>query len=102
MAFTVATALSGLPTLYFALRLVDLRATALFARLRPVLLSGVVMTALVLGIDAWATPRFGELARLVLDVAAGMLVYWVTLQLLGAAAYRDVIDLLRRPVPSTT
>jgi len=60
------------------------------------------MTVLVLGIDAWSTPRFGELARLVLDVAAGALVYWAMLQLLGAAAYRDVINLLRRPAPSTT
>jgi len=102
MAFTLATALSGLPTLYFALRLVDIRAAALLARLRPVLLSGAVMTACVSAIDVWARPQFGELERLVLEVATGMFVYWAMLQLLRAAAYRDVIDLLRRPVPSTT
>ena len=102
IAFTLATVLSGLPTLYVAARLVDLRAVALLARLRPVLLAGGVMTALVLGIDAWATPRFGELARLMLDVTTGVSVYWLTLQLLAAAAYRDVIELLRRPAPSTS
>ena len=102
IAFTLGTVLSGLPTLYFAARLVHLRTAALLARVRPVLLSGVMMTGLVLGIDAWAASRFGELARLVLDVTAGVLVYWAALRCLGAEAYRDMMDVLRRPAPSTS
>jgi PST family polysaccharide transporter len=97
VARVCAAALNVVPTFYFAGRLVDLRVTALLAHAGPVFGAGVVMTAVVVGVDNWAATRLAELARLALDVPTGVLVYWLALRLLRVRAYADVVDLLRRP-----
>ena len=91
--------LNAVPTLYFAGRLVGLRLRVVLAHAAPVLFAGEVMAAAVVGIDTWAAGRFGWFERLALDVASGVLIYWLTLQLLRVRAYRDVVGILRAPAP---
>jgi PST family polysaccharide transporter len=97
VARACAAVLNVVPTLYFAGRLVNLRLTAVLAHAAPVFAAGVVMTAIVLGVDRWAAVRLPELERLALDVLTGVLVYWLALRVFRVRAYVDVVDLLRRP-----
>jgi len=94
-AYVLATALSAVPTFYFAGRLIGLRSGALFAQLSPVLLSSAVMTGVVFGVGAAVPAGLGMHVRLALQVPAGVLAYWVALRLLRVAAYQDVLALLR-------
>jgi len=94
-ACVIASAFTALPTLFFAGRLIDLRQASLVAGLWPILLAGATMAAGVAGADAWLAPRIGMLARLAVDVAIGIAVYWSGLRLLRVEAYGDVRRLLR-------
>jgi O-antigen/teichoic acid export membrane protein len=95
-AYLLATVLNALPTLYFASQLIHLRQRSVFAHLAPVFLASTVMTAIVLGVDAWVALRVDMHDRLALEVAIGVLAYWVALRLSRVRAYRDVIGLLQR------
>ena len=98
IAQLVSAALNTLPMLYFAGRLVALPIGAVLARLSRVVLAGTMMAALVLAIDYWASARITPLAAFALEVVAGIAAYWVALQLLRAAAYRDLTEVLARAV----
>jgi PST family polysaccharide transporter len=98
-AQVLAALLTAVPTLWAAGRLVDLGVRAVLASVGRVLLAGVLMAAAVLAIDAGAPASLAPLARFLLQVAAGVLVYWLALWWLRVEAYADVLVALRRPVP---
>jgi lipopolysaccharide exporter len=95
IAYTLATLLSALPTLYFASRLVELRVATVLARARPVFVASVTMAALVWGLDTWVGPGMEVRVRLGLECVVGVLVYWGWLRLFRVAAYFDVLRLLQ-------
>ena len=95
-AYVFAAVLNALPMLYFAGRLIELDQRAVFARVSPVFVAAVVMTAIVVGIDVWVLSRVDLLARLVLEVAVGVFSYWGALRLLRVPAYADVMSVLQR------
>jgi hypothetical protein len=56
------------------------------------------MAVVVLGIDHWAAARWSPLTTLAVEVMTGCATYWVALQVLCVAAYRDVVAVMRRRV----
>lgn len=96
-AYVLSTVLNALLTLYFAARLIRLPMRAIFAHVSPVFLAGTVMTAIVLGVAASVASGLDMLELLALEVAIGVLTYWVVLRLFRVRAYLDVMRLLRRP-----
>ncbi len=95
IGYTASALLVAVPTLAVGARLVDLRVSTVFVRVRPVLFAGIAMTAVVLTADAYLAGHFGMLQRLGLDIAAGALTYWAALALPRVDAYADVVALLR-------
>ena len=96
----VCAAINVLSMLYFAGRLVDLPIGTVLTHLSRVFLAGLLMTAVVAAFGLWATPRFGLLEVFGLEVIAGVVTYWAALHLLRVGAYRDLADVLARPLRS--
>ena len=94
-------AINVLSMMYFAGRLVELPIGTVLAHLSRVFVAGLLMTALVAGLGLWATPTLEPLQVLGLEVIAGIVVYWAALHLLQVGAYRDLANVLARPVRST-
>lgn len=94
-AYAVAVALVAVPTLALAGRLVDLRVSEVLAHIAPVALVGVVMAAVVAGLDVAIGARFPPLVVLALEVMVGGLVYAAGVVGFRIASYRDVMDVLR-------
>ncbi len=53
------------------------------------------MTAVVFALGAFASPALAALDLLALEVAVGVVTYWLAVRLLRVGAYRDVLEVLR-------